>query len=79
MTSDFNCTHTFTYTFKDPNPPLKIYDGSLKDQNVVISSDDNEMTVYQLFNLFKSYVLSVGYCEKSFYDACKFYAEEGED
>lgn len=76
MNFDTTVTHTFSYTYKNDNPPVKIFEGSLSDQNVTITSNDDDMTIWQLFNLFKSYVLAVGYCEKSFYDGCGFYANE---
>jgi len=76
MNFDTSVTHTFSYIYKNDNPPLKIYEGSLRDQNVTITSNDDDMTIWQLFNLFKSYVLAVGYCEKSFYDGCEFYTKE---
>jgi hypothetical protein len=68
--------HQFTYSYDTDVPLTKYYEGNLKNCNVSITSSDDDMTVYQIFNLFKSYILSVGYTEKSFYDACAFYSEE---
>jgi hypothetical protein len=69
-------THKFTYTYDVECPLTRYYEGNLKQCDIVISSTDEDMTVYQMFNLFKSYIVSVGYSEKSFYDACEFYFNE---
>jgi hypothetical protein len=43
---------------------------------VVIQSKCDDLNADEILQLFKSYMLSCGYAEKSFYDACTQAAEE---
>ena len=76
MSKELISKHTFAYTYVDDNPPIKIDPGNVKNKEVSITSDDIDMTIFQLFDLFRSYVLAVGYAEKSFYKACYHYSGE---
>lgn len=68
--------HSFKYTSYTENPPLSIDRGYVKDNRVEISSNDEDMTIHQLMNLFKSYCLAIGYSDISFRNACQYYSEE---
>jgi hypothetical protein len=43
---------------------------------VVIQSKCDDLNADEILQLFKSYMLSCGYAEKSFYDACETASEE---
>ena len=43
---------------------------------VVIQSKCDDLNADEILQLFKSYMLSCGYAEKSFYDACETAADE---
>jgi hypothetical protein len=43
---------------------------------VVIQSKCDDLDAHEILSLFKSYMLSCGYAEKSFYDACETAADE---
>jgi hypothetical protein len=45
-------------------------------QEMSIQSKCEDLDAHELLSLFKSYMLSCGYAEKSFYDACESAADE---
>jgi hypothetical protein len=45
-------------------------------QEMTIQSKCEDLDAHELLSLFKSYMLSCGYAEKSFYDACESAADE---
>lgn len=68
--------HSFKYSSYTENPPLSIDRAYVRDNNVEVSSNDEDMTIHQLMNLFKSYCLAIGYSEKSFNSACEYFLNE---
>jgi len=51
----------------------------IPQQEIIIQSECSDLDAHEILSLFKSYMLAIGYAEKSFYDACEAASKEGSD
>lgn len=70
-------TTTFSHKYTDLQTS---WDDELPGQkNVLIESECPDLNVYQMMNMFRSFMQACGYSDKNFVDACRGVVEEADE